>query len=148
SAGTDGTTGDESCAKVDLLFVIDNSGSMADEQAKLIANFPGFATEIQSALVDVESYHVGVAVTDPFNLPFPDGVNSDNPQCRTLGGLVTSNINGTCVPFAEGKRYMTQADDLAAKFACAANVGDTGSGLEQVAGSMLAAISPAINAPG
>lgn len=146
--GSETTSGSESCAKVDLLFVIDNSGSMADEQAKLIANFPGFAAEIQSALVDVDSYHVGVVVTDNFGLPFLDGVNSDAPECRVRGGLVTSNVNGTCAPYAEGSRFMTQADDLDAKFACAANVGDTGSGYEEVAGAMLAAISPALNAPG
>jgi hypothetical protein len=143
----EGGTG-ESCAKVDLLFVVDNSGSMADEQAKLIANFPGFANEIQTTLADVDSYHVGVVVTDNFGLPFPDGVNNASPECRTHGALVTSNMNGNCGPFAEGHRYMTEMDDLGSAFACAANVGDQGSGYEEVAGSMLAAIGPGINAAG
>src|SRR5690242_21671906 len=35
------------CAKADFLFVIDNSGSMADEQDNLIASFPGFIDTIQ-----------------------------------------------------------------------------------------------------
>ena len=30
------------CSKMDLLFVIDNSGSMGEEQTNLIANFPTF----------------------------------------------------------------------------------------------------------
>jgi hypothetical protein len=147
-SGEGSTGGGESCAKVDLLFVIDNSGSMADEQAKLIANFPGFAQEIQETLGEVDSYHVGVTVTDNFGLPFPDGVNSDAPECRTLGALVTSNANGNCGPFAEGQRYMTQMDELGTAFACAANVGDMGSGYEEVAGAMLAGIGPALNQTG
>jgi hypothetical protein len=39
------------CAKADFLFVIDNSGSMADEQDNLIASFPGFIATIQQTLM-------------------------------------------------------------------------------------------------
>ena len=37
--GGDSST-DAGCKKVDLLFVIDNSGSMADEQINLVSSFP------------------------------------------------------------------------------------------------------------
>ena len=36
------------CAKVDFLFVIDNSVSMKDEQDALIASFPGFIDSIKA----------------------------------------------------------------------------------------------------
>ncbi len=51
------------CAKADFLFVIDNSGSMADEQDNLIASFPGFIDTIQQTLM-AEDYHVMVVDTD------------------------------------------------------------------------------------
>ena len=38
----DATGGDEGCAKIDILFVVDDSGSMAQEQANLTTNFPQF----------------------------------------------------------------------------------------------------------
>ena len=52
------------CKKVDLLFVIDNSGSMEDEQANLIASFPAFIDGIRNQLADTEGYHVGVTTSD------------------------------------------------------------------------------------
>jgi hypothetical protein len=141
--------GDTACEKVDILFVIDNSGSMADEQVKLVNNFPVFAQEIQTTLSEVNDYHVGVTSTDNYGLAlFSPGINSDSPECRLLGSLITSTNSGDCAPYVEGGRYMTEQDDLQSKFSCAGNLGDTGSGLEQVAGAMTAAISPALNSPG
>src|SRR5687768_4092276 len=47
------------CRKVDFLFVVDNSGSMAANQAQLLASFPGFIQGMQDALAGVvDSYHV------------------------------------------------------------------------------------------
>src|SRR5262245_13185183 len=48
------------CTKMDLLFVIDNSGSMGQEQANLIANFPMFITVLDQSGLDYR-----VAVTTP-----------------------------------------------------------------------------------
>jgi hypothetical protein len=47
-------------AKVDVLFVVDNSGSMMDEQQSLGQNFTAFLTHAASAGVD---YHIGVTTT-------------------------------------------------------------------------------------
>lgn len=38
----------EKCTKMDLVFVVDDSGSMAEEQSNLGANFPMFATLLQN----------------------------------------------------------------------------------------------------
>jgi len=141
--------GDTGCTKVDILFVIDNSGSMADEQQKLIANFPGFAEEIQSTLGEVDGYNVGVVTSDDYwNVFASPGINADAMECRVLGGLVTANPTQACTPYAAGNRFMTEADDLATRFACAANVGDQGIGLEQMGGAAVNALLPSLSAPG
>ena len=50
------------CDKVDLLFVIDDSASMSEEQDRLTAAFPSFMQTINDELVVEKnlSYHVGV----------------------------------------------------------------------------------------
>src|SRR5690606_31502427 len=51
------------CSKIDFLFVVDNSGSMADEQQNLIASFPGFFQTIQEQ-VEADDFHIMVVTTD------------------------------------------------------------------------------------
>ncbi len=45
--GTPDCTVDGSCAEIDLLFVIDNSGTMGDEQSKLSSAFAGLVQDLQ-----------------------------------------------------------------------------------------------------
>jgi hypothetical protein len=121
---------EEGCTKVDFLFVIDNSGSMADEQDNLTNSFPGFISGIQSALMQVDEYQVGVVTTDAY------GPNTAVPGCNQLGGLVTrtggsDSSSSVCGPYAAGNNYMTEADDLDTAFACAADVGTAGDGCER-----------------
>ena len=47
--------------KVDILFVIDDSGSMGEEQAKLAANFAPFVATLEEAGAD---YRIAVTTTD------------------------------------------------------------------------------------
>ena len=54
-------------AEVDVLFVIDNSGSMGDNQAKLAENFPEFMREFDGSGLD---YHIGVITTDMDFAPY------------------------------------------------------------------------------
>lgn len=102
SSGTDGAM-PVPCAAVDLLFILDNTDTMAEEQVKLIAGVPMFLTAAMQNLPGVPSYHVGVITTD-------------NPK------LIVEN-DVPCGPYAEGFTFMTEADELAAKFECAASVG-------------------------
>jgi hypothetical protein len=134
------------CKKVDLLFVIDNSGSMEDEQANLVASFPGFIDGIRNQLADAEGYHVGVITSDLY-------FDLADPGCLMEGTLITrtsgmGSSNQQCDPYSSGKRFMTEEDDLAAKFACAAQVGIGGDGNERPIQTMLAALSDPMNAPG
>lgn len=136
---------DTGCKKVDLLFVIDDSGSMADEQIHLVQSFPEFVAEMQTQLADAESYHVGVITSDAY--PFNVG------NCVLPGALVTQtggtdSSNAVCGPFASGKRFMSEADMLGPKFGCAGQVGTMGAGNEQPMFTLAQALTPAINAPG
>lgn len=51
------------CTKVDFLFVIDNSGSMTEEQMALVTSFPGFISTISDTLM-AQDYHLMVTDTD------------------------------------------------------------------------------------
>ncbi len=57
--------------EVDVLFVIDNSGSMAEEQALLAANFEAFIDELDA--VDA-NYRIGIITTDNGNPRYPKAV--------------------------------------------------------------------------
>jgi hypothetical protein len=136
----------EGCQKVDILFVIDNSGSMVEEQASLLASFSGFVSAIKAELANADSYHIGVVTTDAYE--------NNAPGCNSLGALVTqtggdSAAGMDCLPFSSGARYLDDTEpDLDAKFACIAQVGISGSGDEVQAQAAYQAVSPELNAPG
>ncbi len=134
---------EDGCKKVDFLFVIDDSNSMGTNQAELIRSFPEFVTTIQSSLASVQSYHVGVVTSDQYEF--------NEPGCTMYGALVTQtggkeSSARQCDPYAGGARFMTDADDLMATFACAAQVGTGGDNDEAMMSSATAAI--AMNATG
>lgn len=54
------------CDKVDFLFIIDNSGSMGDEQGNLVSSFPQFIETIQSSLDEAQDYHIMVLDVDAY----------------------------------------------------------------------------------
>ncbi len=134
------------CTQVDLLFVIDNSGSMADNQRSLIASFPGFIQGVRDRLRFASNYHIGVVPSDDYY--------GTRAGCEGIGSLVTQTTGPessrrVCGPFASGGAYLTEAEpDLTARFACAAQVGVGGSDDERMMRALLNAVRPAINAPG
>lgn len=143
----DVTPVEEGCTKVDFLFVIDNSGSMGDEQDNLTNSFPGFISGIQGALEQVDEYQVGVVTTDAYSY------NTASPGCNVLGGLVTrtggsNSSNQVCGPYAAGFNYMTELDDLNVAFACAADVGTSGSGIERPMDAMTNVLNKVHGGPG
>jgi hypothetical protein len=134
------------CPDIDLLFVIDDSGSMADQQQSLIASFPGFAAAIQSRLGSAQSYHIGVVTTEDYQ-PNPVG-------CRTIGDLITQtggpeSSARACGPYYGGTTWIgNQEPNLADKFACAGKVGAGGNSDERVARALMNALHPAKSDPG
>jgi hypothetical protein len=137
---------EEGCQAIDFLFVIDDSGSMYDEQINLVNNFPTFSEQIQSTLKHVTSYQVGVVASDAY-------AYNDAP-CGALGDLVISTQGGSdasnmvCGPYAAGQNFMTQEDDLAASFACAAQLGTYGDGIERPMEAMMNTLSDQNDGPG
>lgn len=159
------------CEAIDFLFIIDNSGSMGDNQQNLINSFPGFIAKIQETIADVDSYHIMVVKTDefwndctiecnffPFLCQF-DGVDgcADAPTVcdETLGSGVNFPIgddasNQYC-DLTGGQRFITPAeplDLLPQKFTCIASVGTDGDSSEKPMAAMTEAVGPALNGPG
>lgn len=137
----------DECQNVDVLFVIDNSGSMSDNQDQLIASFPGFVAGMQEALEFAESFHIGVVTSS--NYP------ENGTECWEYGHLVTQTVgaplssNAVCGPFASGSSYIDETEpDLAAKFECIAKVGGGGDDEEMPIRSLLDALKPGNNAAG
>ena len=158
----DGGNGD-GCQKVDFLFVIDNSGSMLEEQDNLAGSFPSFINSISSTLDAAQDYHIMVIDTDhwvyagcpilcAFPLPgvcqgYECGVTQPS-QCEDiLGAGVTypkgANASNVDCNFANGKRFMTDAEaNLPLTFQCAARVGtDSTDDPERPMEAMAAAVS-------
>ncbi|MCK6512516.1 choice-of-anchor D domain-containing protein [Myxococcota bacterium] len=112
--------------KVDILFVVDNSCSMGDEQSSLGSNFTSFITFAQNLKVD---FQIGITTTD-VTTGTPIGGGNNTP-----GGLRGSpKIMDNATP------------SLATVFRQNANVGTNGSANEQgLEAARLALSHPLIN---
>jgi hypothetical protein len=115
---------------MDVLFVIDNSGSMGDEQANLIANFPTFMSVLDASGLD---YRVAVTTTArnyTYNV-FSGFFNVPMSTSGESGQMIQpSSCNMT-------KRWIDKTDPNPAQtFACAANVGTSGSADEMPLGAI------------
>ncbi len=106
---------------VDVLFVVDNSGSMGDEQDSLAANFQSFTASAQTWDTD---YHIGVITTD---------MESNNSMAAKLMG---PDDKGESDP-----RFVLTEN--VGDFKTNVKVGDWGSGTEQG----LVAAQKALSAP-
>jgi hypothetical protein len=163
STAGDGGDGN-GCKKVDFLFVIDNSGSMIEEQNNLKASFPSFINSISTTLDDAQDYHIMVIDTDAWvyascglvcGFPLPGlchgyecGVTQPM-QCENILGAGVTHPRGSLdasnkdCEFATGKRFFdSDQPNLLSTFNCAAGVG-TGStdDPERPMEAMVAAVS-------
>ncbi len=91
---------------VDILFVIDNSGSMAEEQALLSANFAAFIDVLEAPDVKA-NYRIGVTTTDAGNPRCPSA------QYKPEGGKL---VLSSCVDRAAAGEFTFNDDDFS--FAC------------------------------
>ncbi|MFZ6179176.1 hypothetical protein [Nannocystis pusilla] len=157
-------TGEEKgCQKIDFLFVVDNSGSMAEEQEALAVSFDGFISSIQNTVM-AEDYHIMVIDTDAGNaflqeclvlctffpecegypcnnLPQPEGCDA------TLGVGLTKDPSDSECGVIGGNRYMINGQpNLASTFECLAKVGTNGDGSERPMEAMVAATGQLTNA--
>lgn len=80
---------DAGCEAVDFLFVIDNSGSMADEQQNLIESVPNFVTSIEERLpAGTGTFHVMVVDVDPWQYGGCPDACTEAETCEAENGGV------------------------------------------------------------
>jgi hypothetical protein len=150
------------CEKLDFVFVIDNSSSMADEQQFLADAVPGFIDAMRNQFPTIESFRVGVVDTDSYpaigssETPL-DGCPVENPDCGScdyqLGAFLTKPTSATdpatsCAFTTESAFMDGESATFSEEFACAAIVGTQGNPIEQQAGALLASVDPAMSADG
>ena len=125
--------------KLDLIFLVDNSRSMAQEQASLARNFPLFMRELESrGKLDL---HLAVISSDVG----AGGINNDN--CRETGHSGIFRTGNNC-GLAAGATFLTVGKDgsknftgeLADVFGCVATLGTGGCGYEHQLQSLRTAL--------
>jgi hypothetical protein len=94
--------------KVDLLFVVDNSNTMQNEQLKLVDNFPALHQALADALDRVPDLHIGVVTTNlgsgGYDLFYCEG-DGDGGVLGRAGGV---NLGESCL--GAGQRYMVDVE--------------------------------------
>lgn len=81
TAGGDGGE-PQACEKIDFLFVVDNSGSMYDEQQNLVDSFPGFIDAIEAS-TGARDFQIMVVDTDDYQAPGEGGFVECDPDPMT-----------------------------------------------------------------
>jgi hypothetical protein len=166
------------CEKVDLVFVVDNSASMFDEQQSLLQSFPSFIGEVEQVLGS-DDYQVLVIDTDVGEWAgcyeamygsFDCGLWCSSANCPS--GCDCECNAEPCAPFVNytcdgalgagriesgdgstcglaGRRYITGADaDPSSEFQCAALVGIAGEPNERPMQALVDAVGPLAAADG
>ena len=144
-------------ASVDMLFLVDNSNSMTEEQANLTAALPNMVRGLATGDVDndgvqdgnpVVDLHLGVITADMGTGGFtvPTCANSsfgDDGILRTTG---RTDIPGCMATYPSFLDYTPGGglapDQVAADFACVATAGTGGCGFEQPLEAVLKAVTP------
>lgn len=116
-----------SCEKMDIVFIIDNSGSMATHQNNLAQNFPAFANVIDNYVTrgnQLLDYRIGVTTTSreiaysSGGIPVPSFPAED-------GALIQKDECNMSRP------WIQRTDpDVVGTFSCLAPVGTAGLGFE------------------
>ena len=137
---------------LDLLFVIDNSGSTVEWQQALTAAFPVFLDGLRDDTGALPDLHVGVTTTNLGSAGVPIGGCSTAARPAgddgKLGTLDCAGIDGAFlrdVARPDGTRDVNYTGALADRFACMAHVGPFGCGFESSLGAMRRALEPGHN---
>ncbi|MBX3162068.1 MAG: hypothetical protein KF773_39260 [Deltaproteobacteria bacterium] len=139
---------------IDILFLIDKSPTMADEQAALTANFPRFIRSLSQIEGGLPNIHLGVISQD-----IGAGNMTVGGTCTGLGDngnlLATARVPGCTPPngnfisdidMGNGTRQKNYTGSLEDTFSCIASLGPTGCGFEQHLGSLEKALKNPNNA--
>ena len=150
---------------VDLLFMVDNSNSMNQEQFLLRMEIPRMVQVLASGDRDgdgtaeftaVRSMHVGIITSDlgAGNVPAGETVPSCDPGLGDDGIMRNTSRGGTgCLPTYPSRVFAFERDGggdpaaFAADVGCVADLGTGGCGFEQQLEATLKALSPASPQP-
>ena len=114
-------------SKVDILWVVDSSGSMREEQSYLGQNFASFINQLSRTNAD---FQVGITTSDVCDPMSPSQVPLEFRYCPTLDGRPETHLRGSLVG-ETGKKVLTRSfTDLNTRFLTYANVGVNGSSFE------------------
>lgn len=134
-------------SKLDVLFVVDNSGSMGQEQLALANAFGEFLSTVGAVFGDVR---IGVISTTlgagDFALPSCSKVGGDQGKLqnapRTAGCTAPSD---PWISIVNGKATNTGASDASDAFSCIARLGVDGCGFEQTLEAVHRALDPTLD---
>lgn len=110
------------CNKMDLVFVIDNSQSMVEEQQNLVVNFPNFIkvlNEYKTQKGEELDYRVAITSTDDVK---DQGVFT---KSRGLGP------DQSCNPGPNLDPWLERSPDISSFFSCRAQLGTLGTNIER-----------------
>lgn len=137
---------------IDILFVIDDSNSMCEEQQALIDSFASVSERLSAVPAD---FHVAVTTTDmePFSDgpgQFETGPGMGSYECSEVGSLSCPAFTNPVLRVVDYLDYgvwglmWPSFDDawFEADFTCLASVGVGGSGFEKGLDALEAALSP------
>lgn len=131
----------EECQKMDIVFVVDDSGSMAEEQTNLATNFPKFVEVLESYKTKSGSkldYRLAVTTTGrdvTYNIDFA-GTSFPTTEKGDNGAFRMSNACGT------KQRWVETGDSkISSEFSCLAKVGTDGPSVEMPLESLKLALN-------
>ena len=142
---------------LDILFVVDNSGSMSDHQAELAANFPLMMDQLSQLESGLPNLHIGV-VTSDMGTSGANGTIGPAIDPIGAGGCADVGEDGALVDSAfmndpyivdiddgAGGRTTNYSSSLRDVFANIAQVGVNGCGFEQHLAAMKRALENGAN---
>lgn len=114
-------------SKVDILWIVDSSGSMAEEQTYLGQNFSSFMNQLLAIGTD---FQTGITTTDICSSANPATVPMAERYCPVLDGTSSSHFRGSLVGTNGLKVLKPSMSDISSRFLQYANVGIQGSSFE------------------
>jgi hypothetical protein len=135
--------------QADILFVIDNSGSMKEEQDSLRANFSGFMDILKTLEGGMPDVHIGVATSD-LGTSATDGSSLAGGAFGCTAHGDDGGMHGAAMVTGkflvdDGHGNTNYSGTLESAFSAMADVGTAGCGIEQHLGSMKRALENPAN---
>ena len=134
SGGADSGKVDE-CKKMDIVFIVDNSGSMAQEQTNLATNFPKFVkviSDYKTKSGDQLDFRIAVSSSD------------DEKDKGKFSATRAPSAPSGCTA-GPARPWLERGDgDIGPMFACRAQLGTNGSNIERPLENMLLGVTTAV----